>query len=134
MRFQRAFENYYPGFSSCSSYQRILHVTEYSYPVPIYLTWMECGKCRLTSTQMTFCCDRDSNPVPCGSQCGYNNASIKVNTFVFRECEGLLGEIESNSTTTPPPPPPPQSFPDNPGHTPGSGNDSHAMVHQLTAH
>lgn len=54
-----------PGDSPlCSSLKREEHRRNKFLPVPIYFTWVECGKCRFMSCQRTFVPGRDSNRVP----------------------------------------------------------------------
>ena len=50
--------NDYPGFISRRHYRCTLHFMERSYQVLIYYTWVESGKCRLTSCQRYYCCVR----------------------------------------------------------------------------
>ena len=64
------FGNDYPSFSSGSRYQRRVHFKEQSYQVTIYLTWVECGKCRSMSCQRKLVPRRDSNCGPCDRQSG----------------------------------------------------------------
>ena len=58
-----------PGFSSAAVTRAAFQGIN-SYQVPIYFTWVECGKCRSMSCQRTLVQRRDSNRGPCDRQSG----------------------------------------------------------------
>ena len=61
---------YYPGFSLAAVYSAPAFQGINSCQVPIYITWVGCGKCRSMSCQWTLVPRQDSNRGPCDRQSG----------------------------------------------------------------